>query len=405
MRGGELFWDFRTFNPPISKLNWANEYAEKAELRDNTLVTRNTYLDVPVAWLGQQFFEEAEELRQTNERAYIHEYLGQAIGTGGDVFPNVSDMDMDVEVDNGGNPCPMWQTFDHIYNGIDWGYARDPFRFVKCHFDAKKLDLYIYREYNTLRARNEDVFHVLYDELKLIDRDEQVIADSAEEKSIADFKAYGAFIRGAEKGPNSRRYSMKWLQGLNHIYIDKRHCPETYWEFVNYEYEQDRDGNFLSNYPDGNDHGIDACIRHNVEISTPLGNIPIEKLQSDGLVYAYDVTSARVVETRYTNCRITYMSAEIWNVELEDGLVVECTYDHKILTSNRGYVRAFELNHLDSVVTTDWDVRVTNIWRTGVYDTVYDLEVPEYHNFVLGNGVVVHNCRYALNKYWARKGN
>ena len=258
MRGGELFWDFRTFNPPISKLNWANEYAEKAELRPNTLVTRNTYLDVPPSWLGQQFIEEAEELKQTNERAYIHEYLGQAIGTGGDVFPNVSDMDMDVIVDNGGNPCPLWQTFDHIYNGIDWGYARDPFRFVKLHFDAKKLDVYIYREYNTLRARNEDVFHILYDELKLIDRDEQVIADSAEEKSIADFKAYGAFIRGAEKGPNSRRYSMKWLQGMNHIYIDKRHCPETYWEFVNYEYEQDRDGNFLSTYPDGNDHGVDA---------------------------------------------------------------------------------------------------------------------------------------------------
>ena len=79
---------------------------------------------LPVSWLGQQFFEEAEELRQTNERAYIHEYLGQAIGTGGDVFPNVSDMDMDVEVDNGGNPCPMWQTFDHIYNGIDWGWKK-----------------------------------------------------------------------------------------------------------------------------------------------------------------------------------------------------------------------------------------------------------------------------------------
>ena len=124
MRGGELFWDFRTFNPPISKLNWANEYAEKAELRPNTLVTRNTYLDVPPSWLGQQFIEEAEELKQTNERAYIHEYLGQAIGTGGDVFPNVSDMDMDVIVDNGGNPCPLWQTFDHIYNGIDWGWKK-----------------------------------------------------------------------------------------------------------------------------------------------------------------------------------------------------------------------------------------------------------------------------------------
>lgn len=258
MRGGELFWDFRTFNPPISKLNWANEYAEKAEHRDNTLVTRNTYLDVPASWLGKQFIEEAEELKATDERAYIHEYMGVAIGTGGDIFPNVSDMDMDALVDNGGHPCQMWKTFDHIYNGIDWGFARDPFRFVKMHFDAKHLDLYIFREYNTLRARNEDVFHTLYDELKLVGRDEQVIADSAEEKSIADFKAYGAFIRGAEKGPQSRRYSMKWLQGLKHIYIDKRKCPETYWEFVNYEYDQDKDGNFLSDYPDGNDHGIDA---------------------------------------------------------------------------------------------------------------------------------------------------
>ena len=25
MRGGSVYWDFRTFNPPISKNNWANE--------------------------------------------------------------------------------------------------------------------------------------------------------------------------------------------------------------------------------------------------------------------------------------------------------------------------------------------------------------------------------------------
>ena len=258
MRGGELFWDFRTFNPPISKLNWANEYAEQAELKDNTLVTSNSYLDVPVSWLGQAFFEEADDLRKQDERAYIHEYLGIAIGTGGDVFPNASDLDMDVLVDNGGTQVPMWQTFEVIYNGIDWGYAKDPFRYVRMYFDAKHRDLYIFREYDTLRKRNEDVFHELYDELKLVSRSEQVIADSAEQKSIDDFKAYGAFIRGAEKGPSSRRYSMKWLQGLAHIYIDKRHCPKTYWEFINYEYEQDKDGNFISEYPDGNDHSIDA---------------------------------------------------------------------------------------------------------------------------------------------------
>ena len=257
MRGGDKYWDFRTFNPPISKLNWANEYAEDAEFNNpDTLVVRNTYLDVPVDWLGQQFFEEAEDLKRKNERAYIHEYLGIAIGTGGDVFPNVEDLDMEQPV--GDSQKPMWQTFDHIYNGLDWGFAKDPFRFVRMHFDAKKLDLYIFAEYNTLKKRNQEVFTELYDELKLVDRKEQVIADSAEEKSIADFKAYGAFIRGADKGPESVRYGIKWLQGLNHIYIDRRRCPHTYFEFSTYEYEQDKEGNFISAYPDENNHSIDA---------------------------------------------------------------------------------------------------------------------------------------------------
>jgi PBSX family phage terminase large subunit len=270
MRGGDVFWDFRTFNPPISKNNWANEYAEIAETRENTLVLRNTYLDVPESWLGPQFIEEAEELKEINPDAYTHEYLGVAIGTGGDVFKNARDLDMDTLVpvyDYYGNiiqEVPMWQTFDHIYNGIDWGFARDPFRFVKMHFDKKHLDLYIYAEYSTTQTRNEDVFDIVYNEKQLVKKTELVTADSAEEKSIADFKAYGAFIRGAEKGPESVRYGIKWLQGLRHIYIDKRKCPLTYEEFIGYEYEQDKDGNFISAYPDADNHSIDA-VRYAME--------------------------------------------------------------------------------------------------------------------------------------------
>lgn len=263
-RGGEKFWDFRTFNPPISRLNWANQYADEAEKLENTLVTRNTYLDVPIAWLGQQFVEDAEELKQRNLRAYIHEYMGVAIGTGGDVFPNVVDLDMDTEVEVNNEFVPMWKTFDHIYCGLDWGYAKDPTRFVRCHFDSKKLDLYIFREYNSLKKRNEEMFNELYDELQLINRGEQLIADSAEPRSVADFKAYGAFVRGAVKGPNSIRYGIRWLQGLNHIYIDKNHCPYSYFEFVNYEYDQDKDGNFISSFPDHDNHSIDA-VRYAME--------------------------------------------------------------------------------------------------------------------------------------------
>ena len=255
MRGGDKYWDFRTFNPPISKNNWANMYAEKAtKTGKRTLVVRNTYLEVPPEWLGNEFLEEAEELKAINPRAYDHEYMGIATGTGGDVFENACELDM----------SNMVAHFDHIYNGIDWGFARDPFRYVRMHFDAKKLDLYIFDEFTSYKTRNEDNFRRLYDEEHKLTRDELVTADSAEEKSCADFRAYGAFIRHAKKGPDSVRYGIKWLQGLRHIYIDKNRCPETYYEFINYEYERDKDGNFISAYPDADNHSIDA-VRYALE--------------------------------------------------------------------------------------------------------------------------------------------
>ena len=264
MRGGDLFWDFRTFNPPISIDNWANEYAEDAELKKNTLVVHNTYLDVPESWLGQQFIEEAEDLKEINPRAYEHEYMGVPTGTGGGVFPNACDLDMEelvdiVDFDGSTRKVPLWMTFDKIYNGIDWGYAVDPFRFVRMHFDIRKLDLYIFTEYSTVQTRNQIVFDTIYKERKLLSVNDLVTADSAEQKSIADFKAYGAYIKPAVKGPDSVRYGIKWLQGLNHIYIDKRRCPKTYKEFTHYEYLQDREGNWISDYPDENNHSIDAC--------------------------------------------------------------------------------------------------------------------------------------------------
>lgn len=353
MRGGDLFWVFRSFNPPISIDNWANEYALESEADEDTLVISNTYLDVPEKWLGKQFIKEAEKLKKKNPRAYEHEYLGIPTGTGGGVFPNACDLDMNQLVDTWDGTrdvkVPMWQTFDKIYNGIDWGFANDPFRFVRMHLDVKKLDLYIFAEYSTVQTRNIVVFEEIYDKLKLCDKNELVTADSAELKSIGDFKAYGAFIRGAQKGPESVRYGIKWLQGLNHIYIDRRKCPLTYKEFTHYEYEVDKDGKFISDYPDKDNHSIDACLPYDAEIYTPNGFIKIgDMVGTEGKIYAYNINS--IVEADYIHCRLTHENADIYEIELEDGRVVECTYNHKILTSNRGYVMAGELTTEDDVV-------------------------------------------------------
>jgi PBSX family phage terminase large subunit len=256
MRGGTTFWDFRSFNPPISNLNWANQYATEALSRTNTLVTSNDYRDVPLDWLGQAFVDEAEDLKETNPRAYEHEYLGIPVGTGGNVFENVEPLYMSDD---------FIASFDRIYNGIDWGWYPDPFAFTKCHFDSSRRNLYIFREFRCNKLSNKATYDKLYKELKYLKPDEIVTADSAEPKSISDYKSYGAYgCRPAEKGPDSIVYSMKWLQSLCHIYIDPVRCPETYKEFVEYEYERDKEDEVVSGYPDEANHSIDS-VRYGLE--------------------------------------------------------------------------------------------------------------------------------------------
>ena len=91
-----------------------------------------------------------------------------------------------------------------------------------------------------------------------------ITADSAEPKSVGDYRDYGSLCRGAIKGPDSVRYGIKWLQSLNQIVIDPIRCPETSREFQNYEYERTDDGEIISGYPDHDNHSID-CTRYALE--------------------------------------------------------------------------------------------------------------------------------------------
>ena len=255
MRGGTLFWDFRSFNPPISNLNWANQYATEALSRENTLVMSSDYTQVPAEWLGQAFIDEALDLKETNPRAYEHEYLGIPVGTGGNVFENVEPMYMNDEFILG---------FERWLRGVDWGWFPDPFSFTLSHFNPSTRCLYIFGEYRCNKMSNKQTFDKVYHELKIANRpfagpDDIVTCDSAEPKSISDWKSYGAYgARPVKKEPDSINYSMKWLQSLKKIYIDPNRCPETYKEFVEYEYERDKEDEVISGYPDENNHSIDS---------------------------------------------------------------------------------------------------------------------------------------------------
>ena len=250
MRGGADFWNFETYNPPLSRDNWANK--DSAEERPDRIQHRSSYLDLDdPSWLGDQFISEAEDLRRRDERRYQHEYLGLAVGSGGNVFNNLDFRPiMDDEL----------RSFDAIYQGADWGWFPDPYAFIRLYYDHARETIYLIDELCANNMTNEETARWITSHGY---NDAQITCDSAEPKSVADYRSLGLPAKAAVKGPGSIDYGMKWLQGRT-IVIDKRRTPKAAEEFMHYEYDRDRNGNFISGYPDRNNHTIDA-VRYALE--------------------------------------------------------------------------------------------------------------------------------------------
>ena len=246
IRGGEDFIQFYSYNTPASTQHFVN--IEKIISKESRIVHLSDYRSVPKKWLGQAFIDEAEFLKSINERLYQNEYLGLMTGTGGNVFENVELREIpDNEID----------TFDYIYMGMDFGYFPDPLAWTKCCYNPSQRTLYIFDEFVVNKMSNADVWEKLKAD-KGVNENDLIIADSSEPKSIGDFKAYGSSMKGAEKGAGSVDYSMKWLSSLAKIVIDPNRCPVSANEFSTYEYQQDKDGNYISGYVDANNHCIDS---------------------------------------------------------------------------------------------------------------------------------------------------
>lgn len=243
MRGGSDFTVFRTFNPPISKNNWANVYIQEPDAKALTLLT--DYTMIPREWLGENFLYEAERLRELNPMAFLHEYMGQPTGTGGEVFPHLEIREItDTEI----------QEMEYLYNGLDFGFAVDPACFMRVCYDRKHDVVYLVDEIYKRSCSNKQLAQVIKERGY---GDDAVTADCAEPKSISDLREEGLMSRACHKEPGCVAYRVKWLQHRR-IVIDPARTPNAYREFTNYSYEADKDGNFLPSLPDRDNHSIDA---------------------------------------------------------------------------------------------------------------------------------------------------
>lgn len=251
LRGGDVAYEFCSFNPPRSKENWVNK--QELEADDRRVFHSSSYLEAPKEWLGKRFIDDAEHLKEVNPQAYEHEYLGIANGDGGSVFEFLDLREItDEEIKN----------MDRLYAGVDWGYYPDPYAFILCSYDPARERVYIIDEFYENKLKNSDTAEwIKYNHAELLETDilqYGIICDSAEQKSIVDYQDLGIWnAKSAYKPPGSVSYGMKWLCGKT-IVIDRNRTPNAFREITAYEYERDKDGNVISGYPDADNHTIDA---------------------------------------------------------------------------------------------------------------------------------------------------
>lgn len=245
LRGGDKYCVFYSFNPPESQRNWTN--MEVLEEREDKFIHHSTYLTVSKEWLGEQFIIEAEHLKKVNLTKYEHDYLGAVTGTGGEVFRNLTIRKItDEEI----------KIFDKIRNGLDFGYAADPLAYIQTHYNKTRKRLYIFDEIYKVQLGNSKTVELIKEKNPLNIR---VTADSEEPRTINEFRKLGLNIIGAVKGPDSVEHGIKYLsEEIEEIIIDPERCPNAKREFLGYELEKDKEGNFKGEYPDKNNHTIDA---------------------------------------------------------------------------------------------------------------------------------------------------
>ena len=258
LRGGDIFYMFESYNPPSATRHWCNAEARQDDPR--RMVIHTTYLDIPREWLGEAILHDIEQTKANNKRAYENIYLGKATGTGRTIFENVKLEEITDE---------QIKAWDETWQGIDWGYFPDPYAYGSMHYDPTTQTLYIWDELYLYKHGNWEAFEKTREHMEAHGMsifDDRQTADSAEPKSVADFRQWGGNTRGAIKGKGSRDAGFKWLQGLRAIIIDPKRAPHAADEFTLYEHEIDRrTGEILEGYPEGQPDHFIALTRYATE--------------------------------------------------------------------------------------------------------------------------------------------
>jgi phage terminase large subunit len=242
-------WVYKRFIEKTHKIKYYDGVPVQISTHPNVLHIHTTYLD-NLENLSPEFLKEVEDMKVNNPEKYAHVVIGRwADVAEGAVFKKWGIVD----------EFPAWAK--KIAFGQDFGYTHDPSASIRCGIvdNALYLDEVDYRT----GLLSSDIIKTLRPwGLK-------VIADSADPRLIQEIHNGGIKIYAVEKGAGSINAGIDKMKDME-IYITKR-SYNLQSEFRKYVWAKDKDGNYINEPEDHDNHGIDA-VRYYV-LGELLGKI------------------------------------------------------------------------------------------------------------------------------------
>lgn len=239
-----------TFNP------WSERHWLKSAFFDEDTRKKDVFADTTTyrdnEWLDQQDIDRYEDLWRTNPRRAAVVANGDWGVAEGLVFENYTIKDFNI--------MATIKRVGETTAGLDFGFTHDATTFPRLAVDLDNKELWIYAEHYEHAMTTDDIYNMIVDaDMK----NALITADSAEQRLIAELRAKGiSRITPSVKGAGSINAGIDFMKQFK-IYIHPS-CVKTIEEFDTYIYKQDKDGKWLNEPIDANNHIIDA-VRYSLE--------------------------------------------------------------------------------------------------------------------------------------------
>ena len=246
LRGeGEKKQYFLSFNP-IDQDHWIKDYFfdnKKPDVRlDHSTYRHNKFLDA-------EYTRELKRLKEIDEYYYQVYCLGEwGVISEARVFHNLKVHEFDYDESN----------LENVRYGMDFGFVNASSLISTGYRDNS---LYIFDELYYRELTNTELISKVDD--SGFDKNNVIIADSAEPDRIKEFRQAGYDISGSKKGKGSLRNGIDYLKNFT-IHIHSKKCPNAVKEFQEFKQRELKDGTITEDFVELNDHTI-AGVRYGNE--------------------------------------------------------------------------------------------------------------------------------------------